>query len=202
MAQFEPCRRRVQLRCRIRDTSAPTSVHGTDRRSSSHTPPRSQQRQAQAEKLGTMATPRAGRRTRRHPRTGAGAALQIGQLHICELNAARQPAATTSSSRACMTSVLTFAPSRLMSTSSEPTARLASASMEIPIHSRCSHALGPYFARVLANARRKHHGVRPVRGGGHCSDLRPKAMKIDIDRQDGCRVPHAPDAEAAPAYRR
>ena len=42
--------------------------------------------------------------------------------------------------------------------------------------------IGPYFARVLANASRKYHGVGPVRGRGHCSDLRSKAMKIDIDR--------------------
>ena len=52
--------------------------------------------------------------------------------------------------------------------------------------------IGPYFARVLANASRKYHGVCPVRGGGHCGDLRPKTMKIDIDRQDGCRVPTRP----------
>ena len=51
---------------------------------------------------------------------------------------------------------------------------------------------GPYFARVLANARSKHYGVRPVRGGGHCSDLGPKAMHIDVDRQNGCRVPTRP----------
>ncbi len=57
---------------------------------------------------------------------------------------------------------------------------------------------GPYFARVLANTRREHHGVRPVRGGGHCSDLRPKAMKIDIDRQDGCRIPTHPMLQQLP----
>ena len=46
----------------------------------------------------------------------------------------------------------------------------------------------PYFARVLANARRKHHGVRPIRGGGHCGDLRPKTMKVNVHRQNGCWV--------------
>ena len=51
---------------------------------------------------------------------------------------------------------------------------------------------GPYFARVLANARREHHSVCPVRGGRHCCDLRPKTMKIDVHRENGRRVPTRP----------
>ncbi len=52
--------------------------------------------------------------------------------------------------------------------------------------------IGPYFGRILANARSKNHGVRPVSRGGHCSYLRPKAMNIDVQRQSCCRVSMGP----------
>jgi hypothetical protein len=56
----------------------------------------------------------------------------------------------------------------------------------------------PYFARVLAYAPSKYQCVRPVGGGGHCSDLRPKAMNIDIHRQIGCPVAARPMLKQLP----
>ena len=97
-----------------------------------------------------------------------------------------------------MTSVRTSAPDWLMSRSARPTDRLALASTETPIHLRCSQAAARISSRVLADARRKDHGVSPVRGGGHCCDLRPKTMKIDIHRKNGRRIPTRPMFQQLP----